>query len=137
MMMHRAWQNPAYWCLAGMLTLGLAWPSAPSAQAIDPPDPFYKNLLDEARILYQSGQHAGAIESLEIARFGFLDHPDLLLECHVYLAVCHIQMKNPDKARASVLEIRRMKLENRIAALNLPQDLTAKYAEIAAKLIKT
>ena len=123
--------------LAGLLLLGLIAPSILAAQTADTVDPFYENLLEEGRILFQNGKPAEVIENLQIAFFGFLDHPNRLLECYVYLAVCHFQQKNYEKARYYVLEIKKLKLEDHMAEVKFPEVLAKKYAEISPKLIKS
>jgi len=123
--------------LAGLLFLGLIAPSILAAQTADTVDPFYENLLEEGRFLYQNGKPAEVIENLQIAFFGFLDHPNRLLECYVYLAVCYFHQKNYEKARYYVLEIKKLKLENHMAEIKLPEDLAKNYAEISVKLVKS
>jgi hypothetical protein len=123
--------------LAAAILLGLISTSVLGAQTIDSVDPFYENLLEQGRVLYQNSKPAEVIENLEIAFFGFLDHPNRLLECYVYLAVCQFQQKNYEKAKYYVLEIKKLKLESRMAEVKLPEDLTKKYAEISPKLVKS
>jgi hypothetical protein len=123
--------------LAGLLLLGLIAPSILAAQTADTVDPFYENLLEEGRILFQNGKPAEVIENLQIAFFGFLDHPNRLLECYVYLAVCCFQQKNYEKARYYIMEIKKLKLEDHMAEVKFPEDLAKKYAEISPKLVKS
>ena len=108
-----------------------------SAQATEAVDPFYENLLEEGKFFFQEGKTAEVIENLEIAFFGFLDSPPKLAECYIYLAVCHFQQKNLEKARYYQSEIKRLKLDQQTAALKLPEVLAKKYAEVAAKLGKS
>jgi hypothetical protein len=122
---------------AASFLLGSIMAAVLAAQTADSVDPFYENLLEQGRVLYQNGKPAEVIENLEIAFFGFLDHPNRLLECYVYLTVCQFQQKNYEKAKYYVLEIKKLKLESRMAEVKLPEDLAKKYAEISPKLVKT
>ncbi len=122
---------------AVLIVLGLIAPSILAAQTADTVDPFYENLLEEGRFLYHNGKPAEVIENLQIAFFGFLDHPNRLLECYVYLTVCYFQQKNYEKARYYALEIKKLKLEDHMAEAKLPEDLAKKYAEISPKLVKS
>ncbi len=115
----------------------LAVPAPAPAQIADAVDPFYLNLLDGARSLYRDGSLAEAVEDLNIASFGFLDSPARLLECYVYLTLCHHELRNSDKVKFYVSEIKRLKLEEHMAASGLPEDLAKKYAEIALKTSRT
>jgi hypothetical protein len=112
---------------------GLAAPRHGAAQTAEEVDPFYLNLLDEGLALYGDGDPAGAVEDLTVACFGFLDSPVRLLEGYVYLALCHDQLKNDDKARFYIQEIRRLRLENHRTASGLPEDVVKKFADLALK----
>jgi hypothetical protein len=113
---------------------GFAIPQPEVTQTAEEVDPFYMNLLDEGRVLYRNGDPAGAVEDLTVACFGFLDSPARLLEGYVYLALCHDQLKNDDKARFCIQEIRRLKLEDHMADSGLPEDVAGKFADLALKV---
>jgi hypothetical protein len=104
------------------------------AQTAEEVDPFYLNLLDEGRVLYHNGDPAGAVENLTVACFGFLDSPARLLEGYVYLALCHDLLKNDDKVRFYILEIRRLKLEDHMTDSGLPEDVARKYTDVSLKV---
>jgi len=123
-------------CLLAAL-LAFASPRPLASQVTESVDPFYENLLEEGRFFYQEGKTAEVIENLEVAYFGFLDSPARLAECYIYLTVCHFQQKNLEKAKHYHNEIKRLKLEQQIAAAKLPENLAKKYAEVAAKLGKS
>jgi len=123
-----------WWIIAAF---AVSVPAVLAAQEADPADPFYESLLDEARFLYKEGKPAETIENLEVAFFGFLDHPGRLFECYVYLGVCHYQQKNYEKAAYYIQEIRRLKLGEHDAGAALPEGLAAKYAEVSAKLVES
>lgn len=116
--------------------LSLPAPPALQAQASEQEDPFYRKLYDEGKYFYENKNYAGAIEDFEVAFFGYLDNLPRLLECYVYLTVCHFQLKNYEKAKSYVDEIRRLKLEKYIKEANLPGDLVKKYEEIVTKIFK-
>jgi len=113
---------------------GLAVPRPGAAQIAEEVDPFYLNLLDEGRALYRDGDPVGAVEDLTVACFGFLDSPTRLLEGYVYLALCHDQLKNDDRVRFYIQEIRRLKLEEHLAESGVPEDVAGKYADLALKV---
>jgi tetratricopeptide (TPR) repeat protein len=102
------------------------------SQVTERVDPFYTKQLEEGKFLYQSGKFAEAAQCFEIAAFGFLDAPARLLESYLYLEACHFQTKNIDKTKYYADEIKRLKLEDQLASLNLPAPLTDKHREIAA-----
>jgi tetratricopeptide (TPR) repeat protein len=113
-----------------------------STQQISPPateraDPFYKNLLEDGKFFFQSGKYPEAIENLEIAYFGYLDYPHKLLECYIYLEVCHFQIKNAEKSLYYYNEIKRLKLEESLEKLTLPKSLLDRYQEISAYYDRT
>lgn len=113
---------------------GFAIPRPELARTAEEVDPFYMNLLDEGRALYRDGDPAGAVEDLTVACFGFLDSPVRLLEGYVYLALCHDQLKNDDKARFYIQEIRRLKLEDHMADSGLPEEVAGKFTNLALKV---
>ena len=127
---------PSFFSLLAAL-LAFASPLPLASQVTESVDPFYENLLEEGRFFYQEGKTAEVIENLEIAYFGFLDSPPRLAECYIYLTVCHFQQKNLEKAKYYHNEIKRLKLEQQMAAAKLPENLAKKYAEVAAKLGKS
>jgi tetratricopeptide (TPR) repeat protein len=108
--------------------------AALQAQTTPQEDPFYKKLYDEGKYFYQNKNYAGAIEDFEVAFFGYLDNQPRLLECYVYLAVCHFELKDYEKTKYYVEEIRRLNLEDHLKAANLPEDLAKRYREIVGKL---
>lgn len=63
---------------------------------------------------------------------GLLDNPPKLLECYIYLTVCHFQMKNMEKSRDFYNEIKRLKLEDYMKAIDPPDKLRDKYLEIVS-----
>lgn len=120
----------------------LASPLQESTQQITPPaaervDPFYKNLLEDAKFFFQSGKYPEAIENLEIAYFGYLDYPHKLLECYIYLEVCYFQIKNGEKSLYYYNEIKRLKLEESLEKLTLPKAVLDRYREISAYYSRT
>ena len=106
------------------------------AQTAPQEDPFYRKLYDEGKYFYQNKNYAGAVENFGIAFFGYLDNLPRLLECYVYLAVCHFELKNYEKTKYYIEEIRRLELENHLEAANLREDLVKRYQEIVGKLYK-
>ena len=116
---------------------GLAVPPPGRAQTAEEVDPFYLNLLDEARALSRDGNPAGAVENLTVACFGFLDSSARLLEGYVYLALCHYQLQDNDKAKFYILEIRRLNLEEHMADSGLPEAVARKYADLALKVSRS
>jgi len=122
--------------LLALSTAPLASPLQGSTQQITPAtgrvDPFYEKLLEDARFFFQTGKYAEAIENLEIAYFGYLDYPHKLLECYIYLEVCHFQIKNQEKSKYYHDEIRRLKLEESLPKLALPKVVLDRYRDINA-----
>jgi tetratricopeptide (TPR) repeat protein len=102
------------------------------SQVTEQVDPFYTKQLEDGKFLYQGGKFAEAAQCFEIAAFGFLDAPARLLESYLYLEACHFQTKNVDKAKYYADEMKRLKLEDQIASLNLSPALINKHREIAA-----
>jgi len=117
-----------------MLFLLVALAFVPSAwtQVSEQVDPFYKKLYEDGKYLYQNGDYAGAVSNFEIAFFGFVDAPPRLLECYIYLEVCFAQLKNAEKAKYYNDEIKRLRLQNYLKNLKLPEDLEVKYIELNA-----
>lgn len=120
-----------------IIFIALIFPHPAPAQTAEQEDPFYKKLFEEGKYFYESKNFAGAIEDFEIAFFGYLDNEPRLLECYMYLTVCHFQQKNYEKAKYYIEEIKRLNLEDHLKAADPPEDLLKKYEEIAAKLHKT
>ncbi len=110
----------------------LAAPRALCAQVPEQIDPFYKNLLEEGKSLYQKGDLEGSAKCLEIAFFGYLDYPAQVLECNVYLLIDHYGLKNEERAGYYRREIRRLNLESQFSKLALPPAVKARYDEINA-----
>jgi hypothetical protein len=50
-------------------------------------DPFYTNLLNEGKALYQAGKYDEALEDFKIAEFGLLDQKEVLPELYFYYAL--------------------------------------------------
>jgi hypothetical protein len=119
--------------LALALILASAVSAIPlSAQEASRIDPFYQARLDEGKAFYEQGDWAASIESLRVATFGFLEYPDRLLECYVYLMLDYHGLKNEERAGYYRTEIRRLNLESRISRLGLPPAVKARYDEIDA-----
>ncbi len=104
------------------------------AQTAPQEDPFYKKLYDEGKYFYQNKNYAGAIENFGIAFFGYLDNPPRLLECYVYLAVCHFEVREYERTKYYVEEIRKLDLEDHLKGADLPEDLAKRYREIVGAL---
>jgi len=102
------------------------------SQVTEQVDPFYTKQFEDGKFLYQGGKFVEAAQCFEIAAFGFLDSTARLLESYLYLEACHFQTKNIDKAKYYADEMKRLKLEDQMASLNLPAPLTNKHREIAA-----
>ena len=117
-------------CAGILLVLSVVPRAIP--QVTEQVDPFYLRLFEDGKFLCQNGKFAEAVQSFEIAAFGFLDTPAKLLESYLYLEVCHFQTKNVGKAKYYNDEIKRLKLEDQISSLSLPALLTNKHREIAA-----
>ena len=50
-------------------------------------DPFYTNLLNEGKQLYQAGKYDEALENFKIAEFGLVDEKDFVPELYFYYAL--------------------------------------------------
>ena len=50
-------------------------------------DPFYTNLLNEGKTLYQAGKHDEALENFKIAEFGLIDEKEFVPELYFYYAL--------------------------------------------------
>ena len=105
-------------------------------QVTEQEDPFYKKLYNEGKYFYENKNFAGAIQDFEIASFGYVDNLPRLLECYVYLAICQFQQKNYEKTKFWIDEIKRLKLEDQLKTVKLPEDLAKKFQEIVSKLNK-
>ncbi len=103
-----------------------------AAQAKDQVDPFYDKLLEAGKYFFQQGNYEGAVENIGIAFFGYLDHPEKLLECYVYLEVCQFLLKNTEKSKFYDDEIKRLNLRSNLDALKLPSGLRDGFLEINA-----
>jgi hypothetical protein len=107
------------------------------AQTTEQEDPFYKKLFEDGKYYYQNDKTPEAIENFEIAFFGYLDNLPKLLECYVYLTVCHFQQKNIEKSKYYADEIKRLKLQDYMKNITPPESLMKKYEEIIAKFYKS
>ncbi len=50
-------------------------------------DPFYTNLLNEGKALYQAGKYDEALEDFKIAEFGLVDEKEIVPELYFYYAL--------------------------------------------------
>jgi hypothetical protein len=50
-------------------------------------DPFYTNLLNEGKALYQAGKYDEALEDFKIAEFGLVDEKEMVPELYFYYAL--------------------------------------------------
>jgi tetratricopeptide (TPR) repeat protein len=96
-------------------------------------DPFYLKLSKEGKYFFQNGKYDEAIKSFEIAFFGFIDNPRMILDCYVHLAVAHFKLKNVEKAKYYLEEINRQELWEHLAAAQLPKELLDEYTEISSR----
>ncbi len=121
------------WVLA-CLCWGVLLAAAPAlrAQADDQIEPFYRKLLTEGKILYERGSFASVVQNLEIASFGFLDAPDLLLQCYIYLELAHHGLKDEEKAKSYDEKIRALNDPERIDSLKLPESVLSKFNNLRA-----
>ena len=103
-----------------------------AAQAKDQVNPFYDKLLEAGKYFYQQSNYESAVENIGIAFFGYLDHPEKLLECYVYLEVCHYLLKNTEKSKFYDDEIKRLNLRSNLDDLKLPSGLRDRFLEINA-----
>ncbi|GEM_PF-4619036 len=95
-------------------------------------DPFYIKLFEEGKSLWFRGLTAKAIENMEIAYFGFLKSPDLLLEAGIYLMIAHFEAKNADRAAFFEAKVAELAERERVARLRLPPQVVDKYQEASA-----
>lgn len=102
------------------------------AQTSEQIDPFYQKLFEEGKYFYNNADYSMAIENFEIAFFGFLDNEPKLLECYIYLIVCHYQVKNSEKSRYFLNEIKKLNLQEYLKNIKPPKDLLDKYYEVAS-----
>lgn len=116
----------------------LAWPflapaagqESPAAVKADAVDPFYRNLYEDGKDAFERGDVREALEDFEIASFGYLDDPPRLLECYMYLAVGHFGLRDFDKCRAALEEIRRLDLETHMATAGPSETLLKPFREV-------
>ena len=95
-------------------------------------DPFYINLFDGGKFFYSQGNFTESVENFKVASFGFLDSPQLLLECYIYLTLCHYFLNDVSSSQHYFEEIKRLGLEQDIENINLPKNLHDKYNEISS-----
>jgi tetratricopeptide (TPR) repeat protein len=100
------------------------------AQSRNQVDPFYLKLFEDGKYFYRNADYPEAIENFEIAFFGLLDSPAKLLECCIYLAVCHNLVKNTEKAKYYRDEIARLNLQGHLKTNDLPKELADTYLEL-------
>ena len=102
----------------------------------DEGDPFYRKLYDEGKDAFESGNIQEAVDDFEIAFFGYLDNLPRLLECYMYLAVGHYDLKNVDKCKADLDEIHRLNLEEHMATAAPSENLLKRFREVQEKFQK-
>lgn len=68
------------------LLITLAWLTISSA-VFPTSDPFYLNLLNEGKVLYQAGKYDEALEDFKIAEFGLVDEKEIVTELYFYYAL--------------------------------------------------
>ena len=120
---------------------GLSSQQTEAAQAkppvkADAVDPFYRNLYENGKDAFESGNLQEAVDDFEIAFFGYLDNLPRLLECYMYLAVGHFDLKNFDKCKAALEEIRRLDLETHMATAVPSETLLKRFREVQGKFQK-
>jgi len=93
-------------------------------------DPFYRNLYENGKDAFESGNLQEAVDDFEIAFFGYLDNLPRLLECYMYLSVGHFDLKNFDKCKAALEEIRRLDLETHMATAVPSETLLKRFREV-------
>jgi len=139
MRLHLALQRPpclVVFLLAILLPAGLlfsAFPLQEASSQTEEVDPFYLKLSEDGKYFFQNGEYEGAVKNFEVAFFGFIDNPQKRLECYVYLTVAHFKLKNAEKAKYYLDEIRRLKLQEHLASAHLPTDLLDEYTEITSR----
>jgi len=117
--------------LAGMVfstVFAAGIPPQPGQQV----DPFYTGLFEEGKQLWLLGSYKEAIENLEIAYFGFLNSPELLLEASIYLMVCYFESGNNERAALYEAKVAELDTKGLMAGLDLPGALLEKYHEANA-----
>ena len=121
----------------------LAAPFVPPAVAQENPpakadavDPFYRNLYDNGKDAFERGALQEAVEDFEIASFGYLDDPPRMLECYMYLVVGHFDLRDFDKCKAALEEIRRLDLETHMATAGPSETLLKRFREIQGRFLK-
>lgn len=117
--------------LAVLMTLA-ALSFSLSARADDGLDPFYQARLDEGKALYLRGDIPGSIQALEIASFGFLDHPEKRLEGSVYLLLGYRRTGDAAGESRCRGEIERLNARIPLSSLDLPPAVRAALEEITA-----
>ena len=107
----------------------------PPVQA-DDGDPFYRRLYEDGKDAFESGNVQEAVDDFEIAFFGYLDNLPRLLECYMYLAVGHYDLKNGDKCKAALDEIRRLDLETHMATAGPSENLLKRFRGVQGRFQK-
>jgi hypothetical protein len=121
--------------LAALFLAPLAAQESPIAKA-DAVDPFYRNLYESGKDAFDRGAIQEAVEDLELASFGYLEDLPRLLECYMYLAVGHFDLKDLDKCKAALEEIRRLDLETHMATAEPSETLLKRFREVQGKFQK-
>jgi len=117
-------------------------PQQTEAAQVKPPvkadavDPFYRNLYENGKDAFESGNVQEAVDDFEIAFFGYLDNLPRLLECYMYLAVGHYDLKNVEKCKADLDEIHRLNLEEHMATAAPSETLLKRFREVQGKFQK-
>jgi outer membrane protein assembly factor BamD (BamD/ComL family) len=117
-------------------------PQQTEAAQVKPPvkaddgDPFYRKLYEDGKDAFESGNVQEAVDDFEIAFFGYLDNLPRLLECYMYLAVGHYDLKNVDKCKADLDEIHRLNLEEHMATAAPSENLLKRFREVQGKFQK-
>lgn len=125
-----------------MPSLPACSPQQTEAALVKPPvqanheDPFYRKLYEDGKDAFESGNVQEAVDDFEIAFFGYLDNLPRLLECYMYLAVGHYDLKNGDKCKAALDEIRRLDLETHMATAAPSETLLKRFREVQGKFKK-
>jgi len=117
-------------------------PQQTEAAQVKPPvkaddgDPFYRKLYEDGKDAFESGNVQEAVDDFEIAFFGYLDNLPRLLECYMYLAVGHYDLKNVDKCKADLDEIHRLNLEEHMATAAPSENLLKRFREVQGRFQK-
>jgi len=123
-------------------SLSACSPQQTEAAQVKPPvkaddgDPFYRRLYEDGKDAFEIGNIQEAVEDFEIASFGYLDNLPRLLECYMYLAVGHYDLKNVEKCKADLDEIRRLNLEEHMATAAPSETLLKRFREVQGKFQK-